>query len=249
MRNKISNGYESISVELNPINVNIARDFWNAYRMTWVSLQEKEYDTKDEVIKQAVLDVTNNRALPTPKESVKFNFVIRNISRVCLAQITRGRVGWWYNVESQMPEYLNHGVTLPLNISNRSEVQELVRHSQDIYDKLVEEGIPPQDLRYICLHGQQTSLVADTNFAALPGFFAMRTENGLTDELNYVARLMKHTINEAVKSGETDELDDLVWKDLLSQLDTLGYKQKKCLIYDKVFGNTGRYPSGPGVCA
>lgn len=248
------NGYENISVTLkDSFEPKIGKMIWEAYRMTWTSLQDKEYDPTDDVVRDACLDVVMNRALPTPKESIKFQFEIKNISRVCLAQITRGRIGWWYNVESQMPEYMNHGVTIPKNIYEndyyRDQIIRLVKESQRLYDMMASDGFPPQDLRYLVMHGQQTSLIADTNFAALPGFFAMRTENGLTDELNYVARLMKYRISKAVDNApDCDSLDITLWSELLSQLDTLGYKQKKCLIYDRVFGNTGRYPSGEGVC-
>lgn len=250
-REKIAKGYEKINVSLNSITLKIAENLWNAYKMTWVSLQDINYNPENPIIIKACNDIIDNKALPTPKESINFNFKIENISRVCLAQITRGRIGWWFNVESQMPEYLNHGVTIPLNLFEskyKNEILELVTKSQELYNKLAEEKYPPQDLRYLCTHGQQTSLIADCNYSSLNGFFVMRTENGLTDELNYVARLMKLRIKEAIenayKSQKIDNLDYSLWQKMLNGLDCLGSKQKKCLIYDKVFGNTGRFPSG-----
>lgn len=250
-REKIVAGYKAVKVTLNDISLNVAKSFWDAYKMTWVQLQDVEYDHTNPEIRQACINVVNNFALPTPKESVKFNFRIENISRVCLAQITRGRVGWWYNVESQMPQLLNHGVTVPLNVAESkygTAVSRLIAESQELYDKLADEGFPPQDLRYLCMHGQQTSMVADCNFAALPGFFAMRCENGLTDELNLVARQMlleiKLKIEEAKEQNQIDDLDYEVWQLMISKLDCLGANAGKCLIYDKVFGNTGRFPSG-----
>jgi len=250
-REKIAKGYEKINVSLNNITLKIAENLWNAYKMTWTSLHDINYDPENPIIIKACNDIIDNKALPTPKESINFNFKIENISRVCLAQITRGRIGWWFNVESQMPEYLNHGVTIPLNLFKskyKNEILELVTKSQELYNKLAEEKYPPQDLRYLCMHGQQTSLIADCNYVALNSFFVMRTENGLTDELNYVARLMKLRIKEAIenayKSQKIDNLDYSLWQKMLNGLDCLGSKQKKCLIYDKVFGNTGRFPSG-----
>lgn len=250
-REKIAKGYEKIDVSLNNITLKIAENLWNAYKMTWTSLQDINYDSENPIIIKACNDIIDNKALPTPKESINFNFKIENISRVCLAQITRGRIGWWFNVESQMPEYLNHGVTIPLNLFEskyKNEIFELVTKSQELYNKLAQEKYPPQDLRYLCIHGQQTSLIADCNYSSLSGFFVMRTENGLTDELNYVARLMKLRIKEAIenayKSQKIDNLDYSLWQKMLNGLDCLGSKQKKCLISDRVFGNTGRFPSG-----
>lgn len=256
-RDKITEGYININVTLEDITLKIAKNLWNTYKMTWISLQDIDYNPSNPLIIKACNDIIDNKALPTPKESINFNFKIENISRVCLAQITRGRVGWWFNVESQMPEYLNHGVTVPINLAKskyRKEIFELILQSQRLYDKLADEKYPPQDLRYLCMHGQQTSLIANCNYLALSSFFMMRTENGLTDELNYVSRLMKLRIKEAIenayKSQKIDNLDYSLWQKLLNNLDCLGSKQKKCMIYDKVFGNTGRFSSvSDDVCS
>jgi len=250
MREKFVEGYEAINVSLNSITLKIGKLIWDAYKMTWVKYQEIEYDPTNEIIKKACFDVINNKALPTPKESIKFNFKIENVSRVCLAQITRGRIGWWFNVESQMPQYLNHGVTIPLNIAKSkfdARVKDMIIETQKLYEEMAKEGFPPQDLRYLCMHGQQTSMVADCNFAALPGFFMMRAENGLTDELNLVARMMKREIYnkvyDAYYNNFLDVLEYDLWNTMLSKLDCLGSKQKLCMITDKVLGNTGRFPS------
>lgn len=242
---KNSEGYEAIKVSVKPFNVNIASDFWDAYKMTWNTLQDFEFNEQSEACREACIDVALNRALPTPKESLQFNFKIENISRVCLAQITRGRIGWWYVVESQMPEYVSHGVTVPLNLVKSKyydRIKKLIKDSQDLYSDMSKDMIPPQDLRYLLIHGQQTSMVANVNFSALPGFFALRTENGLTDELNLVARMMKKAIKDYVDDNATGFNKEL-WYILLSQLDTLGASAKKCVNYDRVFGNTGRYQS------
>lgn len=263
-RKKICNGYEAVKVTLNSFTKNIGKLIWDAYKMTWCDLQDIEYDPKNEVIRKACFDVIRNKALPTPKESIEFNFRIDNLSRVCLAQITRGRVGWWYNVESQMPRPLNHGVTIPKNICQHPtlgpKATELTKRMQDFYDECHNAGIPPQDCRYMSVHGQQTSMVANCNYVALASFFPMRAENGLTDELNLIARMMKKEIKKNVHlyakdlcrtpAGwigealyEIDELSYELWQELISSLDCLGAKQKRCMIVDKVFGNTGRYPS------
>lgn len=249
-RNKYSEGYSAVDTTLLEFKADIGPLLWNTYRMTWPSIQNVPYNPKSKVVRDACFDIIENRALPTPKESIYFNFEIKNISRVCLAQITRGRIGWWFNVESQMPEYLNHGVTIPKNLYNskyKDRIVKLIEDSQKLYDDIADEKYPPQDLRYLCLHGQQTSMIASTNYTALTGFFTMRAENGLTDELNLVARQMKKQIKDRVwLMGALNEIDVLerdLWEYMLEKLDCLGANRKVCLINDKVFGNTGRYPS------
>lgn len=249
---KISEGYKDIQVYLQDITLKIGKLFWDSYKMTWNSLQEIEYDPKNQKVIQACKDIVKNAALPTPKESINFRFRIDNISIVCLKQITRGRIGWWYVVESQMPEPITHRHIMPLNIYNNSKfnkkAKKLIELSIELYKELIKAGCPPQDARYLTLQSQGANLVTNTNYQALKGFFTMRTENALTDELNYVARLMKYRIrqkvNEAYHKQIIDDLEYELWEMLLDDLDCLGAKQKKCLIYDDVLGNFGRYPPG-----
>ena len=141
--------------------------FWDWFKQTWITLQDVKYDHTDPEHWQACLDVLSRNALPTPMEVLNFEIKVTGLSRVALAQITRGRVGWAYVVESQMPQHINHMVTVPLNISRNEKFNaraaELVRLSQELYDDMYNEGIPPQDCRYLPIHGQQTSMIMQFN--------------------------------------------------------------------------------------
>jgi hypothetical protein len=210
-------------------------------------LQDVKYDPNDPEHWQACLDVLSRNALPTPMEVLNFEIKVTGLSRVALAQITRGRVGWAYVVESQMPQHINHMVTVPMNIARNEKfaarAEELVRLSQELYDDMYNEGIPPQDCRYLTIHGQQTSMIMQCNYAALLGYFARRCENGLTDELNLVGRLIWHKLKEFFldEKGQ-DKIAGSGWSVLLNKMDGMG-TNKVCLNVDKVFGNTGRAPS------
>lgn len=237
----VFDGFENLKVSLESVTENPFNVFWSWYKTTWISLQDKKYDENDEEIQRACNDVLNNRALPTPQEMISLTFRIEGLSRVGLAQITRGRIGFAYNVESQMPQHVRHAVTIPKNIyesSYRDRVIKLVEESQKLYDDLYNNGIPPQDVRYITMHGQQTNLVMGVNYLALRGFFMMRAENGLTDELNLVCRLMLKEIRKYIERS-----NDKSWSILIKKLDCIGADRKVCLNVDKVFGNTGRYKS------
>jgi len=180
-------------------------------------------------------------------EVLNFEIKLTGLSRVALAQITRGRVGWAYVVESQMPQHIKHAVTIPMNISQddrfRDRAIELVRLSQELYDDMYNAGIPPQDCRYLVMHSQQTSLVMQCNYAALLGYFARRCENGLTDELNLVGRLILRELRKKYLNADGSEnIFGSGWSTLLNKFDGMG-TNKVCLNVDKVFGNTGRAPS------
>jgi len=221
--------------------------FWDWFKQTWITLQDEKYDHTNPEHWQACLDVLSRNALPTPMEVLNFEIKVTGLSRVALAQITRGRVGWAYVVESQMPQHINHMVTIPANIAKNDKfaqrAQELVRLSQELYDDMYNEGIPPQDCRYLTIHGQQTSMIMQCNYAALLGYFARRCENGLTDELNLVGRLIWYKLKQTfLDSNGKDLIPGSGWSVLLNKMDGMG-GNKVCLNVDKVFGNTGRAPS------
>ncbi len=123
------------------------------------------------------------------------------------------------------------------------EARELVRKSQELYNKMVAVGIPPQDCRYMTIHGQTTNLVCVVNFMALRGYFGRRCENGLTDELNLIGRLILKELRKVhLNDDGTDKVFGSGWSVLLTKLEAMG-ADKVCLNTDKVFGNTGRSPS------
>ena len=242
-----TNGFGHLRVEVLESPDVPFQTFWTWFRQTWLSLHGDEYDPDNPEHLQACRDVANRRALPTPMEAINVQVRIWGLSRVGLAQITRGRVGWAYNVESQMPQHIKHAVTIPKNIYEHPEYGErartLVDELQQLYNDMYDEGVPPQDCRYLTMHGQQTSMVFNVNYAALLGYFARRCENGLTDELNLVGRLLRH---ELIKKHLTGDGADVVrgsgWSFLIDKFDAMG-GSNVCLNNDRVFGNTGRSPS------
>lgn len=247
--NKISNGYEDISVEVIDYVTDIAKHTWNCYRMTWKDLQNVEYDPTNPKVIEAVNNVIRMRALPVPREHANITFRINNISRVCLAQLTRQRQAT-FNVESQMPRPVEHNVILPLNIANSEfseKAHDLITRSQELYDELIANGCPPQDARYLLIHGQTTSCVYICNVNVFTSSFGFRCENNLSDEINLVYRLCKHAILTKIendfKNNVIDNLTYNFYKTIISQADAAGAKQHVGQNYDAVFGNSfKRYP-------
>lgn len=250
--NCISKGYEGISVSIIDYNMNLAEHAWDCYRMTWHELQDVKYDPNDPRVVKAIEDITAFKALPMPREQGLITFRLNNISRVCLAQITRQRKAA-FNVESQMPEPIHHNVIIPLNVAEdkgfNERAKKLVEESQKLYDDMIAAGLPPQDCRYLTMHGQTTSCVYVVDVNTFVGSFGMRCENNLTDELNLVYRLCKNKMLEQLISDYSmKRIDDLTfnmyWK-IIKPADCMGAKQKKGMNTDKVFGNSfARYSSG-----
>lgn len=247
-----SAGYEDISVTVVDYQKDIARHVWDCYKMTWRNLQNVEYSHSDMRVRDAINNVIEFKALPMPREQALMTFRINNISRVCLAQITRQRKAA-FNVESQMPQPVGHNVIIPLNIWENEKLRDraiaLCAESQAFYNDLLNEGIPYQDARYMLMHGQTTSCVYVVDINTFCGSFSMRCENNLSDEINLVYRLcldaMKQQLLQDANENKIDYLSFEFYNRILSTCDCQGAKQQKGLNTDAVFGNSfDRFPDG-----
>ena len=242
----ISEGYKDITVQVIDYNRDLARHTWNCYRMTWNNLQNVAYDVNNNKVKECIDNVIKMKALPMPREQAIITFRINNISRVCLAQLTRQRKAC-FNVESQMPRPIKHNVIIPLNVVKSKyyeRAKKLVEDSQNLYDDLIKDGMPPQDARYMTMHGQTTSLVYVVDINTFVSSFGFRCENNLSDEINLVYRLCKDALITRLINDEynnyIDELTYKMYRDIVDNADADGAKQQVGKNTDKVFGNSFR---------
>lgn len=247
--NCFQNGYKGIEVEIIGYTKHPAKVMWDMLKQTWIELQNVEYDPKFPVVKEFIEGSINKRLNPTPQETILIQCVFKNISRVNLAQLTRHR-GWLFQVESQMPQHVEHNVIIPLNII-QSEFYEravkLVEESQKLYDDMTkgnDDGkehtvIPYQDARYMLLHGQTCDASCSFTLPQLVNVCGQRLENNTADEINYAFRLLLKELTTAIEfDKEMDELDKLVYMSSLAKCDCFGANVKKCFTCDDVFGNS-----------
>ena len=247
--NGVQNGYKGIGVEIIGYTKHPAKVMWDMLKQTWIQLHDIEYDPELLVVKEFIVDSVEKRLNPTPQETVLIQCVFKNISRVNLAQLTRHR-GWLFQVESQMPQHVEHNVVLPLNIV-QSEFYEravkLIEESQKLYDDMTkgnDDGkdhtvIPYQDARYLLMHGQTCDASCSFTLPQLVNVCGQRLENNTADEINYAFRLLLKELKKAIAlDDEMDELDKLVYTKNLERCDCFGAASKKCFTCDDVFGNS-----------
>jgi len=247
--NGIQNGYKGISVEIINYTKHPAKVMWDMLKQTWIQLQNIEYNPELPIVKEFIAGSVGKRLNPTPQETVLIQCVFKNISRVNLAQLTRHR-GWLFQVESQMPQHVEHNVILPLNIV-QSEFYEravkLIEESQKLYDDMTkgnDDGkdntvIPYQDARYLLMHGQTCDASCSFTLPQLVNVCGQRLENNTADEINYAFRLLLKELKKAIAlDNEMDELDKLVYAKNLERCDCFGAAAKKCFTCDDVFGNS-----------
>ena len=250
----IQKGYKGIGVEIIGYTKHPAKVMWDMLKQTWIELQDVEYDVNNPTVQAFIIGSLDKRLNPTPQETVLIQAVFKNISRVNLAQLTRHR-GWLFQVESQMPQHVEHNVLLPLNIVN-SEFYEravkLIEDSQKLYDDMTAgnenrdtTNIPYQDARYLLIHGQTCDASCSFTLPQLVNVCGQRLENNTADEINYAFRLLLRELTiKILLDDEMDVLDKQIYIYNLNRCDAFGAAQGKCFTCDDVFGNSfHRFPS------
>ena len=244
----IQAGYKGIGVSIIGYIKHPAKVMWEMLKQTWIELQDLEYDPKNLKVQEFIRGSLEKRLNPTPLETVVIQAVFKNISRVNLAQLTRHR-GWLFQVESQMPQHVEHNVILPLNIVN-SEFYEravkLIEDSQKLYDDMTAgndcketTGIPYQDARYLLMHGQTCDASCSFTLPQLVNVCGQRLENNTADEINYAFRLLLLKLRKAImEDDEMDEMDKFIYTYSLGRCDCFGATAGKCFTCDDVFGNS-----------
>ena len=122
-------------------------------------------------------------------EHAVFTFRIEGISRAALAQLTRHRLAS-FDVQSQRYVRLADHLVTPPSIADSafsSEFDDLAEKVMDLYQRMVESGIPCEDARYITPQAVQTSLVMTMNARELLHFFSLRTCNRAQWEIRELA--------------------------------------------------------------
>lgn len=133
-------------------------------------------------------------------EHATFTFGIEGVSRVLLAQITRHRLAS-FSVQSQ--RYCGTDpmdVVIPQSIIDKrfmGSINALLRHANDVYRAMVQEGVEEEDARYFTFQAGKTRFLVTMNIRELRHFFRLRTCNRAQWEIRQLAdemlRLCKET--------------------------------------------------------
>lgn len=132
----------------------------------------------------------------SPFENCCVMFKVDNISRVCLAQLTRHRIGFSYAVKSQRYcKEENFGYFVPEAIADNEDLLRYyklqMQELQNSYNFYLSKGIKPEDARYILPNACLTDLTITTNLRALFNFFELRLHHSAQKEIRCLANLIK----------------------------------------------------------
>ncbi len=123
-------------------------------------------------------------------EHAVFTFEVEGLSRAALAQLTRHRLAS-FDVQSQRYVKLdNWKAVIPNSVSQSgmlAEAEDCIRNCMDIYQQLLEAGVPAEDARYVTPQGITTELIMTMNARELLHFFSLRTCNRAQWEIRKLA--------------------------------------------------------------
>ena len=196
------NGFKDIKVTLiNSEENNLAEKIYefgrlsNDYNYTLI----EKYDEEHEDCKKLINKIIEGTTLPKyALEGVRFNFKIENISRICLAQLTRDKAIFASASTGVFP--LTQDFNLPMSIFNNEKIMDKLDKAQKLLEEAYiiacNEEIPSIEARYIGLHCQNISLTVSYTANDFVRSCYSRTSSNFCDECNYVYRLMYKKIKD-----------------------------------------------------
>ena len=123
-------------------------------------------------------------------EHASFTFMVEGLSRAALAQLTRHRLAS-FDVQSQRYVKLDDWkAVIPSSVAKSGlviEAEDCIRNCMDIYQRLIDAGVPFEDARYVTPQAITTKLVMTMNARELLHFFALRTCNRAQWEIRRLA--------------------------------------------------------------
>ena len=203
------NGYENIKVTLiNWPGDDIAKNVYEFGRLShdfYKPLQEK-YHPYSIDCEKLIDKIVEGTTLPKFALNQRFEFRIENISRICLAQITRDNAIFASASTGVFP--LTQDFNIPMNIYADEEIMDKLKSAQKLLEEAYiiacEKEYPTIESRYIGLHPQTISLTASYTIADFVRSCYSRTSSNFCDECNYVYRMMYRCLVEGVLTDVRD---------------------------------------------
>jgi len=129
----------------------------------------------------------------SPFEHISFTFRISGVSRVLSHQLVRHRIASYSQQSQRYVFFEKASYVIPNSIKEKGlnrEFSKKIGEMVDFYHKLVENGIPKEDARYILPSSFTTRLIMTMNARELLHFFRLRCCNRAQWEIRNLADKM-----------------------------------------------------------
>lgn len=204
------NGYENIKVTIvNWPGNNIAKNVYEFGRLShdfYMHIVEK-YDENHPDCQKLINKIIEGTTLPKFAFNQRVEFRIENITRICLAQLTRDSAIFASASTGVFP--MSQDFNIPMNIysdkSIMSKLEEAQKLLEEAYIEACEKEYPTIESRYIGLHCQTISLTASYTFSDFVRSCYSRTSSNFCDECNYVYRLMYRSLVHGILEEVSDK--------------------------------------------
>lgn len=132
----------------------------------------------------------------SPFEHVSFTFGIEGISRACSHQLVRHRMAS-FSQRSQrycFEDGFNYIEPEDINENEKEDkiFRDFMRHSKEVYSKLIDKGVKPEDARMVLPNACETKIIVTMNARELLYFFKLRCCKRAQKEIREVAFMMKN---------------------------------------------------------
>lgn len=125
---------------------------------------------------------------------LSYTFAIEKVSRACSHQLVRHRIA---SFSQQSQRYitvkrLNEKIVVPPSVSgeNIEDYQKVIDVASEAYQRLVKNGVPREDARFLLPNAAETSMLMTMDGKALLHFLGLRNCNRAQWEVRALADLM-----------------------------------------------------------
>ncbi len=127
-------------------------------------------------------------------EHASFTFVVEGISRACSHQLVRHRIASYSQQSQRYVKFDELDFVIPDSVANDGESMRVflsaLEGCREAYSRLLANGIPAEDARYILPQASPTKIVVTMNARALLNFFELRCCLSAQWEIRKVAEEM-----------------------------------------------------------
>lgn len=132
----------------------------------------------------------------SPFEHISFTFGIEGISRACSHQLVRHRMAS-FSQRSQrycFEDGFNYIEPEDINENENEDkfFRDFMKHSKEVYSKLIDKGVKPEDARMVLPNACETKIIVTMNARELLHFFKLRCCKRAQKEIREVAFMMKN---------------------------------------------------------
>ena len=128
----------------------------------------------------------------SPFEHCYVTFLLRNISRSFLAQITRHRMGSFTSASQHYTTYDTFPNVLDPQMINMDAVVDFLNQADEMYSYLISVGIPKEEARQVLPNAKAVNLLWTVNARSLINFFNQRLCKRNVQEMYDFALKLRH---------------------------------------------------------